>query len=242
MTTTIVSPPKTDFTLSVLIPVYNEAKTIEELVRRVNAAPYTKEIILVDDGSCDGTREVLKDKIEGHYPNVKVVLHQKNLGKGAAIRTAIQHLTGEFVIIQDADLEYDPREYPLLLKPILECNADVVFGSRFVGGGAHRVHLFWHMVANKLLTMLSNMTTNLNLTDMEVCYKVFRAEILKGLKLRSNRFDFEPEITAKVAKQHCRVYEVPISYAGRDYAEGKKIGWRDGLKALWTIIKYRFVD
>jgi len=232
----------TDFTLSVLMPVYNEVKTIEEIVKRVRATPFKKEIILVDDGSKDGTRDILKNKIAGAYPDVKVVMHEHNQGKGAAVRTAIQHVTGDYAIIQDADLEYDPREYPALLAPIIDGKADVVFGTRFGGAGARRVHLFWHMIANKGLTTLSNMMTNLNLTDMEVCYKVFRSEILKGITIRSNRFDFEPEITAKVAKKHCRVYEVPISYDGRDYAEGKKIGWRDGVKALWTIFKYRFRD
>jgi len=232
----------TTFTLSVLIPVYNEAKTIEELVQRVRAIDIEKQIILVDDGSTDGTREILRNKIKNNCPDVKVVFHQKNQGKGAAIRTAINHITGDYAIIQDADLEYDPREYPVLLAPILEGKADAVFGSRFAGGGAHRVHLFWHMVANKTLTTLSNMMTNLNLTDMEVCYKVFKSDVLKKINLKSNRFDFEPEITAKVAKMHCRVFEVPISYAGRDYDEGKKIGWKDGVKALYTIFKYRFFD
>ncbi|MDP2587424.1 MAG: glycosyltransferase family 2 protein [bacterium] len=234
--------PTTDFVLSVIIPIYNEAKTIEEIVKRVRATPYKKELILVDDGSTDGTRDILENKIKPAYNDVKVVMHEHNRGKGAAVRTAISQVTGDYALIQDADLEYDPRDYPALLAPILEGKADVVFGSRFVGGGAHRVHLFWHMIANKMLTMLSNMMTNLNLTDMEVCYKVFRSELLKGILIKSDRFDFEPEITAKVAKKHCRVYEVPISYDGRDYDEGKKIGWRDGVKALWTIIKYRITD
>ena len=233
---------RTDFVLSVIMPVYNEAKTIEEIVRRVRATPYTKELILVDDGSTDGTRDILENKIKPAYKDVKVVMHERNQGKGAAVRTAITQISGDYALIQDADLEYDPKDYPALLAPIIEGKADVVFGSRFVGGGAHRVHLFWHMIANKMLTMLSNMMTNLNLTDMEVCYKVFRSEILKGITLKSDRFDFEPEITAKVAKKRCRVYEVPISYDGRDYEEGKKIGWRDGVKALWTIIKYRFTN
>ena len=231
-----------DYLLSVLMPVYNEVNTLEQIIERVRAVDIRKEIVVVDDGSTDGTRDLLKERIEGRYPDVRIVMHDFNQGKGAAVRTAIQHSTGDIVLIQDADLEYDPREYFALLAPILDGRADVVFGSRFLGGGAHRVHLFWHRVANGFLTMLSNMMTNLNLTDMEVCYKVFRAEVIKGMPLRCNRFDFEPEITAKVAKRRCRVYEVPISYSGRDYEEGKKIGWRDGLWALWTILKYRFVD
>jgi glycosyltransferase involved in cell wall biosynthesis len=231
-----------DFLVSVLMPVYNEAQTICTIVERVRAVPLNKEIIIVDDGSTDGTREILHNHIEGHFPDVKVLYHEKNRGKGAAIRTAIEQVAGDYVIIQDADLEYDPREYFALLAPILEGKADVVYGSRFLGGGAHRAHLFWHRVANGFLTTLSNMMTNLNLTDMEVCYKVFKVEILKKIKLRSNRFDFEPEITAKIAKMRCRVYEVPISYAGRDYEEGKKIGWKDGVMALWTIFKYKFFD
>lgn len=233
-------PP--DYLLSILMPVYNEVKTLHEILARVRAVDIRKEIILVDDGSTDGTRELLRDQIEGKLPEVRVFYHERNQGKGAAVRTAIEKCQGHVVLIQDADLEYDPREYPALLAPILDGRADVVFGSRFLGGGAHRVHLFWHRVANGFLTTLSNMMTNLNLTDMEVCYKVFRAEVIKSITLRSNRFEFEPEITAKVAKKRCRVYEVPISYSGRDYDEGKKIGWRDGVTALWTIFKYRFTD
>ncbi|HZP84531.1 MAG TPA: glycosyltransferase family 2 protein [Chthonomonadaceae bacterium] len=231
-----------DYTLSVLIPVYNERETLLEILERVRDVEIKKEIVLVDDGSQDGTRDLMRDLIEGKYPDVKVVYHEKNQGKGAAIRTAIQHATGDYMIIQDADLEYDPREYYALLEPILDGRADVVFGSRFLGGGAHRVHFFWHRMGNGLLTLLSNMLTNLNLTDMEVCYKVFKAEVLKNINLKSNRFDFEPEITAKVAKKRYRIYEVPISYSGRDYDEGKKIGWRDGVQAIWTIFKYRFFD
>lgn len=235
--------PKQDYLLSVVMPVYNEARTLLEIIERVREVEIPKEIILVDDGSTDGTRELLREKVDDVIPGVKVFLHERNMGKGAAIRTAVEHVSGDYVIIQDADLEYDPKEYYALLAPILDGRADVVFGSRFLGGsGAHRVHLFWHRVANALLTTLSNMMTNLNLTDMEVCYKVFKTEVIKKIRLRSNRFEFEPEITAKVAKMRCRVYEVPVSYSGRDYEEGKKIGWKDGVTALWTIFKYRFVD
>lgn len=231
------------FTLSVIMPVYNEIRTIEEILKRVRSININKEIILVDDASKDGTINYLREHVEGKYPDIKVFYHEKNRGKGAAIRTAIGHCTGDYVIIQDADLEYDPKEYFSLLEPLLDGRADVVFGSRFLGGGGpRRVHLFWHMIANTILTTLSNMMTNLNLTDMEVCYKVFKTSIIKSINLKSDRFEFEPEITAKVAKQHCRVYEVPISYSGRDYSEGKKIGWKDGVTALWCIFKYRFMD
>ena len=231
-----------DYTLSVLIPVYNEEATLMELLQRVREVEIKKEIILVDDGSKDGTRDILRDQIEGKFPDVKVFYHEVNKGKGAAIRTAIAQATGDYLIVQDADLEYDPREYYTLLEPLLDGRADVVFGSRFLGGGAHRVHFFWHRLGNGLLTLLSNMLTNLNLTDMEVCYKVFRREVLQSIDLKCNKFDFEPEVTAKVAKKHFRIYEVPISYSGRDYDEGKKIGWRDGVQAIWTIIKYRFTN
>jgi len=226
----------------VLIPVYNEQPTILELLRRVRSVNIPKEIIIVDDGSTDGTKELLRTQVEGQFDDVVVIYHEQNRGKGAAIRTAIAHATGDYVIIQDADLEYDPREYPSLLEPLLDGRADVVFGSRFLGGGPHRVLYFWHRVGNGFLTLLSNMLTNLNLTDMEACYKVFKREIIQSLPLRCNRFDFDPEVTAKVAKRHYRIYEVPISYSGRDYSEGKKVSWKDGLIAIWTIIKYRLTD
>ncbi len=227
--------------LSVLVPIYNEKDTLLAILERIRAVDINKELILVDDGSTDGTREVLKKDVEGKFPEVTVRYHEHNKGKGAAIRTAINACTGDVAIIQDADLEYDPKEYPMLLKPIIEGKADVVYGSRFLGG-PHRVHLYWHSVFNKMLTTLSNIMTNLNLTDMETCYKVFKTDIIKNINLKSNRFNFEPEITAKIAKSGCRVYEIPISYAGRDISEGKKIGWKDGVSALWTIFKYRFFD
>lgn len=234
--------PKQDYTLSVLIPVYNEVRTFIELLERVRDVEIKKEIVIVDDCSSDGTRDLLREQVEGRYPDVKVFYHEVNQGKGAALRTAIGKATGDYMIVQDADLEYDPREYYTLMEPLLDGRADVVFGSRFLGGGAHRVHLYWHRLGNGFLTMLSNMLTNLNLTDMEVCYKVFKSEVLRSIDLKCNRFDFEPEVTAKVAKKRYRVYEVPISYSGRDYSEGKKIGWKDGVQAIWTIIKYRFSD
>jgi glycosyltransferase involved in cell wall biosynthesis len=225
--------------LSVVIPVYNEVNTIKEIIRRVKEIDIDKEIIVVDDCSTDGSRQLLKEIEQDE--NIRVFYHEQNQGKGAALRTGFKHVRGEITIIQDADLEYDPSEYFHLLQPILDNKADVVYGSRFIGG-SHRVLLFWHYVGNKLLTLLSNMFTNLNLTDMETCYKVFRTEVLKKIEIKSNRFGFEPEITAKVAKQKCRIYEMPISYSGRDYSQGKKITWRDGVSALWCIIKYRFVD
>ena len=222
--------------LSVVIPVYNEAGTIREIIQRVLAAPSEKEVIVVDDGSTDGTREILRREA----PNGVVVLFQdSNRGKGAALRAGVQKVTGDIVLVQDADLEYDPAEYPRLLKPIVDGRADVVYGSRF-SGETHRVLFFWHYVGNRFLTMLSNMLTNLNLSDMETCYKVFRADILKRLVLRSNRFGFEPEFTAKVARLGCRIYEVPVSYHGRGYESGKKITWKDGLSAIGSIIRYRF--
>lgn len=223
--------------LSVIIPVYNERDTVELLFKRVGATPYEKEVVFVDDDSTDGTREVLTRLAENHRDQVRLILHKKNCGKGAAIRTAIQQVTGDIVIIQDADLEYDPNDYPRLLWPILEGHADIVFGNRF-HGGAHRVLYFWHYVANRFLTTLCNMATNLNLNDMEVGYKVFRREVLQRLTLKSNRFGIEPELVVKAAKLGCRIYEVPITYHGRTYTEGKKIGWKDGVAALYHILYF----
>ena len=223
--------------LSVVIPCYNERPTIEAVVDAVRSAPVEDvEIIVVDDGSTDGTRELLKAKPPGWVD--RIVLQERNLGKGAALRAGFQAATGDIVIVQDADLEYDPSEYSILLEPILEDRADVVFGSRFMGGRPHRVVYFWHMVGNRFLTLLSNMFTNLNLTDVETCYKVFRREFLDGITVEENRFGVEPEITAKVAKAGSRVFEVGISYNGRTYEEGKKIGWRDGVRAIYVIFKY----
>ncbi len=231
--------------LSVVMPVYNERSTLEEIVRRVAAVDVgmPKEIIMVDDGSSDGTRD-LYDKIRSSYPEgtIRILLHEKNQGKGAALRTGFAEATGDFVLVQDADLEYDPKDYLRLLGPILDGRADVVYGSRFVGSEEHRVLFFWHMVGNRFLTLMSNALTNLNLTDMETCYKVFRREVLQTIQIKSNRFDFEPEITAKVAKGKWRIYEVGISYSGRDYAEGKKIGFKDAVAAVYTIIRYRFFN
>jgi glycosyltransferase involved in cell wall biosynthesis len=220
--------------LSVIIPVFNEVKTILEIIEKVKKAPFDKEILVVDDCSTDGTRQVL-EKYEG---GVKIFFHDTNRGKGAAIRTVLPHLSGDLVIIQDADLEYDPSEYPRLIAPILEGKADVVYGSRFLGR-PRRVLFFWHSVGNKIVTTLSNMLTNLNLTDMETGYKVFRAEVFKKIKIETSRFGFEPEMTAKVAKMGCRIYEVPISYWGRDYSEGKKISWRDGIAAIYWILRFK---
>lgn len=221
--------------LSIIIPVYNEVDTIAAVVRKVKGVKYEKEIIIVDDASSDGTKNVLQEL--GKQPEIKVLYHELNQGKGAAIRTAIKSIEGDVVIIQDADLEYDPADYPKLLEPILDSRADVVYGSRFLGG-PHRVLFFWHYVGNKLLTLFSNVMTNLNLTDMETGYKVFKADVIKSIPLSANRFGFEPEITAKIAHKKYKIYELPISYSGRDYSEGKKIGWKDGVAAIYFIFKY----
>lgn len=222
--------------LSVVIPVYNEEETIHEIVSQVLAVPLEKEIVLVDDCSKDGSAAKLREL--AMQPNIKAIFHEVNQGKGAALRTGFAAATGDIVIVQDADLEYDPREYPKLIQPILENKADVVFGSRFAGGESHRVLYFWHYQGNKVLTLLSNAFTNLNLTDMETCYKVFRREVIQKVKIEEERFGFEPEITAKLSKMKLRIYEVGISYSGRTYEEGKKIGWKDGVRAIWCIVKY----
>jgi glycosyltransferase involved in cell wall biosynthesis len=219
------------------MPVYNEAATVEEVIRKVLEQSEVAELITVNDASSDGTGDVLRELAKS-FPKMKFFEHAVNQGKGAALRTGISHATAPYVIIQDADLEYDPEEYPVLLKPILLGKADVVFGSRFIGGEAHRVLYFWHSIGNQFLTLLSNMFTNLNLTDMETCYKVFRREVIQGVRIEENRFGFEPEITAKVAGKNVRIYEVAVSYHGRTYAEGKKIGWKDGLSAIRCILKY----
>lgn len=227
--------------LSVVIPVYNEVETVRTILEMVRGVPLPggmeKEIVVVDDCSTDGTREVLADlERDG---SIRVVFHGRNRGKGAALRTGIATTRGDIVLIQDADLEYDPREYPKLIEPILAGRADVVYGSRFSGGESKRVLFYWHYVGNRFLTTLSNMFTNINLTDMETCYKVFRGEIIRGIRIEEDRFGFEPEVTSKVARLGCRIYEVGISYYGRTYAEGKKINWKDGVRALWCIVKYR---
>ncbi|PYT77077.1 MAG: glycosyl transferase family 2 [Acidobacteria bacterium] len=244
--------------VSIVIPVYNERGTIEEILRRVLDTQVRKEVIVVDDCSTDGTRQVLENMAarqankeksvqaqDGGEPvelkDLRFFFQTPNQGKGAALRRGFAEASGDIVLVQDADLEYDPRDYPVLLEPIIDGRADVVYGSRFLGG-PQRVHYFWHYVANRWLTLLSDISTNLKLTDMETCYKVFRREVLKGITIKSNRFGFEPEITAKIAKHNWRVYEVPISYAGRTYEEGKKITWRDGFQALWCIIRFRLSD
>jgi glycosyltransferase involved in cell wall biosynthesis len=229
--------------LSVVIPVYNERQTVRTIIDRVLATPFDKEILIVDDGSTDGTRDVLRELEAEGDERLKIFFQEVNGGKGSALAVGFKHATGDVVLIQDADLEYTPDDYPALLKPIQDGMADVVYGSRFLGGGAHRCHLFWHYVVNKGLTLFSNMLTNLNLTDMETCYKVFRREVIDRLEIESKRFGVEPEVTAKIASmsfngQKVRIYEVPISYFGRDFAEGKKIGVKDGFQALWCIVKY----
>ncbi len=234
--------------LSVVIPVFNEERTLEEVVRRVCAVPLPKEIILVDDGSTDQSRQILTRLQEAHDRSsdplnaIKIFFQPHNQGKGATLKSGLSHVTGDIVVIQDADLEYDPKDYPALLEPIQAGLADVVYGTRFSGGGAHRVLFFWHYLGNLALTLISNMLTNLNLSDMEVGYKVFRAQALQGVELKSKRFGFEPEITVKLAKKNCRFYEVPISYHGRTYEEGKKITWKDGVAALYFLIRFRLAD
>lgn len=223
--------------LSVVMPVYNEQATLSEVISRVLAVALEIELICVDDGSTDGSREILS-QLQAAHPQIRVLLQAKNRGKGAALRRGIQEATGDFIIIQDADLEYDPADYAALLRPLLEGKADVVYGSRFLGSGPHRVLYFWHSVANWMLTLISNALTNMNMTDMETCYKIFRREILQSIAIEEDRFGFEPEITVKIAKRHLRVYEVGISYWGRTYEEGKKIGWKDGYWALWCLLKY----
>ncbi len=230
--------------LSILIPVYNEVSTIVpvlEAVSKADCLDLTRELIVVDDGSTDGTREVLR-QLDAEKYYARIFFHQDNQGKGAALRTAQRQATGDIILIQDADLEYSPSEYPELLKPIVDGKADVVYGSRLSGGKVTRAFHFWHWLGNKFLSLLTNVLYNSTLTDMETCYKVFRAEIFQDIIIRSNRFDFEPEITAKVLKQKVRLYELPISYFGRDYTEGKKITWKDGVHAIWALVKYRFVD
>ncbi|MFZ0480871.1 MAG: glycosyltransferase family 2 protein [Terriglobales bacterium] len=223
--------------LSVVMPVYNERATLREVVAKVLSVPIEIELLCVDDGSSDGSRDILED-LANQYPQMRVFLQPRNMGKGAALRRGIQEATGDFVIVQDADLEYDPGEFPQILEPLLQGKADVVFGSRFLGGGPHRVLYFWHSVGNRFLTLLSNCLTNVNLSDMETCYKAFRREVIQSIPIEENRFGFEPEVTVKVARRNLRIYEVGISYCGRTYEEGKKIGWKDGVRALYCLLKY----
>ena len=225
--------------LSVVMPVYNESKTIREIIKNVIGVDLDKELIIVDDYSTDGTRDILKS-MDGNN-NIHICYHEKNMGKGAALRTGFKNVTGDIVIIQDADLEYNPKEYHRLIKPILDGKADVVYGSRFITTEERRILFFWHSLGNSFLTLLSNMATNLNLSDMETCYKIFKVNVVKNIQIEEDRFGFEPEITAKIAKRKYRIYEVGISYSGRDYSEGKKIGWKDGVRAVWCIIKYNFI-
>jgi glycosyltransferase involved in cell wall biosynthesis len=238
-----VEPTQSKPTLTILMPVFNEARTIQEIIKRVWAAPLNganKELIIVDDGSTDGTREVLQ-KLHLKEKQ-KVYFHAQNMGKGAALRTALHYAKGDIIIVQDADLEYDPNEYADLLRPVLEGRADVVYGSRLTGGKVARAFNFWHYLGNKLLTFITNLLYNATLSDMETCYKVFRADVIKNMQIKTNRFDFEPEITAKILKRRYKLYEMPISYYGRDFSEGKKISWRDGFSAIWALVKFRFVD